>query len=196
MKTRLIPPGVGLVVVALGILFRAASSIAAEASEAGVPARPLTSEMRIGIFDSRAVAYARFWSEAHQRELRQRAAAAEAAKAASDEILFKKLSRELQEEQRTIHLQVFSTASVDDILATMADHVKNLQREIGFTRLVSKWDKEELARVGKVEQVDVTLMLVAYYSLPEKRARALTELLKHEPLSLPVARDLADRGQL
>src|ERR1044071_5349561 len=77
------------------------------------PATATTSGERIGIFDSRAVAYAHFWSEPFQRDLQQRVAAAKVAREKGDSKQLEALRHSLREEQRRLHLQVFSTAPID-----------------------------------------------------------------------------------
>jgi hypothetical protein len=191
MKARTVFLGVGTVAAALGWLIGLGSLAGAEArADRAMP--PANRGIRVGVFDSRAVAYAEFCSEAHLRELKQRVAEAKAAKAAGDEARWNQLSRELKERQLTAHLQVFSTAPVDEILAEIADRVSAVKRELGLSSLVSKWDAEGLARVADAEQVDVTMKLVAAFPLSEKQSRTLAELLKHEPLPLPLARLLAE----
>lgn len=195
MKTSRVFLGCGSLLAAFGWLACAGVGSGAEARVDRV--RPSAkSEHRVGVYDSRAVAYAHFCSEAHLRELTRRLAEAKAAQAAGDAARSKQLSAELRERQRVAHLQVFSTAPVDDILASMTDHLNALKRELGLTWFVSKWDAEGLARVADAEQIDVTAQLIAIFPLTEKQNRTLADLLKHEPLPLPVARSLVEHDRI
>jgi hypothetical protein len=80
-------------------------------------------EKRIGIYDSRIVGYAFFWSAQHQQQLAERVKAAKAAQAAGDTAQFSKLDRELAEDQKTLHSQVFSTAPIPQALDALKDRI-------------------------------------------------------------------------
>ena len=65
---------------------------------------------RIGVYDSRAVAYAWFWSAKHQTWLKQLMQTARAARAAGDTNRFQELDTMLVGHQAEMHREVFSTA--------------------------------------------------------------------------------------
>lgn len=168
----------------------------APAPRAADEARDPSGPARIGIYDSRAVAYAHFWDEGHQAALRARVDAARTAKEKGDTAEFQRLNRALQEERDRLHLQVFSTAPIDEVLASMAERVRAVEREAGVSRLVSRWDEEALRRLGAAEKVDVTAKLVAPFQLAERRRRVLNEIATRPPLPLARARELAKEGKL
>lgn len=138
---------------------------------------------RIGVYDSRAVAYAHFWTEAHQREINEKARAAKDAKAAGETARYEELSAALKKEQERIHVQVFSTAPVDDVLTTMKERLALIRKEARVSRFVSKWDKT-LKDHNRAEQVEVTDLMLREFKLNEKQTRVLEDIRKQQPLPL------------
>ncbi len=151
---------------------------------------------RIGIYDSRVVAFGSFWAEAHQRELSERMKAAKEAKAAGQTNRFAELKSALKAEQDKVHLQVFSTAPVDDVLASMKERVQAIQKEAGVSQLVSKWDEKTLAKHKGAEQVDVTDLFLREFKLNERQMKIVADMRKKPPLPLKEAEELARKGEL
>jgi hypothetical protein len=178
----------------LTVAWLGAASIAA-ASGAAAPAASAARE-RIGIYDSRAVAFAHFWSEGQQRQLQQRVLATKAAEASGDAGCAQAMRSALQADQDRLHLQVFSTEPIDNVFAAMPARVAAVQQSAGVSRLVSKWDAAALERLSGATFIDVTDSLVKDFALPEKQARILRDLAAHEPLPLARARELLRQGQL
>jgi hypothetical protein len=151
---------------------------------------------RIGVYDSRAIAYAHFSSDAHQRKLRDLVQDAKAARDAGDNIRAEKLSAELRREQEQIHLQGFSTAPVDGILAGMTNRIAEIRKETGVSALVSKWDEPALAKHKGAERVDVTERLLRDFTLDDKQRKTVEELMKKPPVPLDRAQELMRKGEL
>jgi hypothetical protein len=147
---------------------------------------------RIGIYDSRVVAYARFWTEAHQRELNEKAKASKDAKAAGQTVRYEELSAALKKEQERIHRQVFSTAPIDDVLAEIKDQLPEIQKEAGVSKLVSKWDEATLKQHRKAERVDVTDLLVREFRPGEKQLKVMADLKRKKPVPLDKIDKLED----
>jgi hypothetical protein len=72
---------------------------------------------RVGTYDSRLVAFAAFWDDAHQTRLQTRVREAREAKERGDSALHQSLAKELSALQHELHMQVFSTAPIDEVLA-------------------------------------------------------------------------------
>lgn len=155
-----------------------------------------TGDERIGIYDSRAIAYAEFWTEAHQRKISEMVKAAKAAKNAGETERLRKLETELKAEQERNHLQVFSTAPVEAIMAGMKDRVEAIQKEAGVSQLVSKWDDKTLKDHARAEQVDVTDLLLRGFTLNEKQQKVVADLRAKKPLALKEAEKLMREGKL
>ena len=156
-----------------------------------------TAPVRVGIYDSRAVAYAYFWSEASQKKRADLIAAAKAAKQSGDTNKFKAFDTSLSNEQAKVHRQVFSTAPVDDALATIKNEIAAIQKQAGVSVLVSKWDKAALKQYERAEKVDVTDKLVRSFISPtEKQLKNIEVLLKGEPMSLEKCNEMIRKGEL
>ncbi|MBI2516197.1 MAG: hypothetical protein HYV95_04715 [Opitutae bacterium] len=178
-------------VLLLFTMCRAAASVPA-ASDAPPPAATTP----VGVYDSRLVAYAHFWSEPSQQAQRERLAEAKTAQCKGDHARYRQLADTMKTEQTRLHLQVFSTAPIPEAMTALADSLPGLQRKAGVTRLVSKWDTAALRRVAPADRVDVTDLLVREFNLPEQRRNALAQMRAAKPLPLWVARTLNFFGRL
>lgn len=139
---------------------------------------------RIGVYDSRVVAYAHFCTAEHQQWLKEKINAAKAAKAVGDQAKFEKLSKEMADEQRRIHREGFSTAPADLAMATLKTRLPEIQRQASVSLVVSKWDKETLAVFKSAQQVDVTDLLVAEFKPDTKQLKTIEEIKKQKPVPL------------
>jgi hypothetical protein len=156
-----------------------------------------TSQARIGVYDSRAVAYAHFWSASYQTKLNHLMASAKAAKQSGDTNSFGAKSEALRSAQENSHRQVFSTAPVDDALAAIKDRIPEIKKQAGVSVLVSKWDEKALKENSKAEQVDVTDQLVREFIQPtEKQLKVIESLRKAEPLPLEKCDELIRDGKI
>jgi hypothetical protein len=168
--------GLGLLIVSLF----AHRTVSADESSS----RTHTNRKHIGIYDSRALAYAYFWSEPQQNKRNQQAATAKPAKAAGDTETFKKLSAALAEQQQKIHQQVFSIAPADEALSAISRRLPEIQTQVGVSALVSKWDKPALKAYQAAMQLDVTDTLVREFKLSEKHLKTIEEIKKAKPVPL------------
>lgn len=151
----------------------------------------------IGVYDSRAIAYAYFWSPAHQTNLQQRIAAAKAAQKAGDVTNYMESATALKAEQEQAHRQVFSTAPVDEAMAAIKERVPEIQKQAGVTILISKWDEPALAKYKNGTQVDVTDQLVHEFIQPnDKQLKTIQELEKSKPLPLDECDKLIKEGKI
>ena len=116
--------------------------------------------VRIGIYDSRAVAFAYFCSEPYQNNLKQQVAAARAAEQSGDTNKFAELKTALRDKQDEMHRQVFSTAAVNEALAAIKDRIPAIEKQAEISGLVSKWDDVALKKSNGADQLDVTDQLV------------------------------------
>lgn len=151
---------------------------------------------RIGVYDSRAVAYACFWSESYQVKLKEQMAAARAAKQAGDTARFKELGAILRQTQDQVHRQVFSTAPADDALAALEGQIPEIEKQAGVTVLISKWDEPALQQYPGAEKVDVTGPLVRAFKPGEKQLKVIADLQKKKPLPLDKCNELIRKGEI
>ena len=152
---------------------------------------------RVGVYDSRAVTFAYFWSESATQKRNALIAEGRAARAAHDAERFRILGRKLAAMERKNHLQVFSTEPADEAMAALADKLPALQRELDVTRFVSKWDEAALQNVPAEARVDVTDRFVHILFTPNERQQKTLEAMKTTPpIPIEEARKLADEGRM
>ena len=114
------------------------------AGESGRPHAKTTE--RIGVYDSRAIVVAFAGSTTFNKWLSGLKAEHEKAKAAGDQKRVAELEAEGKERQKLMHKQGFSTAPVDNILEHIKGRLPAIKEKAGVGVLVSKWDKDTLAK--------------------------------------------------
>lgn len=151
----------------------------------------------IGIYDSRAVAYAHFCREPCQKRLPEQVTAAKAAKQAGENAKYQNHAAALRAEQDQNHRQVFSTAPVDEAMAAIKDRIPEIQNQAGVSVLVSKWDETTLLKYEGVTRIDVTDKLVREFIQPtEKQQKTISGIEKSVPLSLEKCDELIRKGKI
>ena len=154
------------------------------------------SQNRVGVYDSRAVAYANFWSESSQKKMKELMTAAKAAKDSGDTAAYKAKEDAIRELQDKNHRQVFSTAPVEDALGAIKESLPEIKKEAKVDVLVSKWDADALKQYKNAELVDVTDQLIRKFITPnEKQAKTLEEIKKTKPVSPEKAEELIRKGK-
>lgn len=138
--------------------------------------------IRLGIYDSRAVAYVWFNSPAQQQALQTRIQQARAAQAAGNTNEFQQLQSQLQQLQAEMHREVFSTAPATGALATLKDRLPEIQKQAGVVAIISKWDDAARQRFPQAEPVDLTRELVQEFQPTEKQSKVVASLEKQKPL--------------
>jgi len=136
--------------------------------------------LRIGVFDSRAVALAYGNSDEFQRTVQGVRGDYNNAKAANNDARAKELANEGQWLQVRLHQQVFSTGPVAGILAKVADQLPAVAAQAGVALIVSKW--EVPFRGPGVELVDVTLPIVRLFSPSSKVMQWIEEMKTRDPV--------------
>lgn len=139
---------------------------------------------KVGVYDSRAVAYAHFWSAEATRDRNEAMAAAKAARAAGDTAGAEAKGRALAAYQERMHQQVFGSAPATEAMGALAARLPALQRELGLARLVSKWDLKALKDVPAAQRVEVTDRLVREFIVPtEKQQKVLDSMKTTKPVA-------------
>jgi hypothetical protein len=140
------------------------------------------SQVRIGVFDSRAVAVAYNRSEAFISWLTGIAAETEKAKAAGDENRIKELELEVQAHQELAHKQVFSTWPVNEILEQIAEKIPVIATQAGVDVIVSKW--QITYKNPGVEFVDVTDLMVEPFRPDDDARKVINDIQAMDPVPL------------
>jgi len=155
-----------------------------------------TSETLIGTYDSRAIAVAFIGSEVYKatagKKMADMMVEYNKAKAEGDKQRMEELEKWGKAQQATLHKQGFSTASVDDMLRHIKDQIPEIVKTTGVSHIVSKWDKETLAKYKSAELVDITMELVNVFHPTERQLKTCIEIQEHDPISLEKAGAIDD----
>ncbi len=182
---------IGPLVTALCLTLSMAWTVAGEPT-----AKQSPEKVRLGVYDSRAIAIAFVgsgaWKASTSKQLADRKAAYDKAKADGDQKRAAELEVCGKAEQVRLHKQGFSTAPVDDILKHIRDQIPAIIQAADVRHAVSKWDKDELAKYKSVELVDITMPLVKAFHPTERQRKAAIEIQKQTPISLQEAEKLDD----
>ena len=169
-----------------GVVFVVSLALAAPAAQVATGASQRPQEevitMRVGVFDSRAVAVAYARSDVFRRGLNAMKAEHEEAKETGDTARVAELEAKGQAMQDLLHRQGFSTWPVDDILEQVEGRIPAIAERAGVDVIVSKWTIV-YERPG-VEFVDVTDLMVEPFEPDEETLKIIEELKKQAPVSL------------
>lgn len=140
------------------------------------------SPMRVGTFDSRAVALAYYRSKPFGRVMKKLKDDFEQAKAAGDEKRAAELEVQGPAQQALMRRQGFGTASVADILKKIEKKIPKIAKQANVAVIVSKWDITY--QRSAADFVDVTELLVQPFDPDEKTQKIIKEIQKQEPVPL------------
>jgi len=143
---------------------------------------PAETNLRVGTFDSRAIAIAYANSEMGGQYLRSIREKYNKAKEEGDEELTKELGAWGPAYQQVLHQQGFSIACVKEYLEKVEDDLSKVAQEAGVDIIVSKW--EVMYKNPPIEIVDVTSHLVKLFNPNERGLKSIEGLLKQEPVPL------------
>lgn len=138
--------------------------------------------VRIGTYDSRAIAVAYVRTDMHRKAMAEAIAERDNAKAAGDEKRVRELEAWGKAHQTRLHEQGFSTGSVTDMMEKIKAEIPAVAKDAGVLLVVSKW--EVMYKDPAVEYVDVTLPLVRQFSSDPQVLRMVEELMTHDPILL------------
>jgi len=150
-------------------------------AQTGAEATAAAATEKIGVYDSRAIAvayggsrYQRTRMLAIKEQMRQARAAGNRPEAA-------RIEADAAAWQATLHRQAFEAAPVGDILGNIAAEQEKTRQSAGVSVLVSKWNREELARHPQAERVDVTMALVDAFHPNPRQLRHAVEIQAKDP---------------
>jgi len=153
-------------------------------------------KLRVGVYDSRAIAVAFVNSAAYKasdgKKLAEMNAEHDKAKAEGNQKRVAELEAWGKAQQALLHKQGFSTAPVDDILKHIKDQMPEIAKAAVVGPIVSKWDKQALAKYKSAELVDVTMALVNAFHPTEKQKQWAIEIQKQDPIPLEQAEKIGD----
>lgn len=138
--------------------------------------------VRVGIFDSRAIALAHYRSPAFKSRIAALHAELEKAKKAGDTKKIAELEKKGPELQALVHRQGFGTWPVDDILKKIDEQIPDIAEAAKVDLIVSRWDLV-FERPG-VELVDVTEALVRPFEPDAETLKIIRDIRKKDPVPL------------
>ncbi len=141
-------------------------------------------KVRLGIYDSRAVAIAYAHSDWNDKRLEPKMAEMKKAKAEGDTKKIAELDKWGKAQQAKLHRQGFGAAPVDDILEHIKDNLPQIAKDANVIALVSKWDKKTLKRYKSAELIDVTDLMAAQFNPNENVLRTIEQIKKKKPVPL------------
>ena len=140
------------------------------------------SEVRVGIFDSRALAMAYYRSDAFKDHMKEMRARHEKAKTEGDEQLAKELAAEGPILQELIHKQGFGTWPVDNLLDKIKGKIPEIAAQADVDVIVSKWDI--VYGQQTVKFIDVTDLMVKPFDPDQATLTIIKEIQKQDPVPL------------
>ena len=144
--------------------------------------QPPAPALRIGTYDSRAIAIAFAHSDLLREQQRGLMAELEQARTANDGKRVAELQSRGRSLQHLLHQQGFSTGSVVNIMDRIKDAIPAVAKDAGVLIIVSKW--EVLYRHPSIEYVDVTMPLAMKFNPSQRGLKIIEELPKREPVPL------------
>lgn len=139
--------------------------------------------LKIGTFDSRAVALAYYRSPGVLDEMvGEMREAREDALAAGDTARAEELELKGASLQHLMHQQVFSTGSICNLLPEFEGKLEHVAAETGVFAIVSKWELPY--STPDIEIVDVTDEVVALFEVDEQVAAMLVQMREQDPVPL------------
>lgn len=147
-------------------------------------------KIRVGTFDSRAIAIAYASSEEFNQSIKKLMEEHKKARAEGNEEKVKELESKGKAGQQKLHMQGFSTASVSDILEHIKDRIPDIAKQAGVDVIVSKWDM--VYQAPNAEFVDVTDLMIKPFHPSEKALKWVEDIKKQPPISLEEAKNIQD----
>jgi hypothetical protein len=138
-----------------------------------------TAGVRVGVYDSRALAVAWVHSDLHEQELRALHEEHAQAKASGDRERVQDLEARGQAMQEAAHRQVFGNAPVEDVLEIMKDALPGIARDAGVDVIVRTWDVTWQDPAAQV--VDITDRMVDWFH-PDAKALKIISQIRTAPV--------------
>ena len=138
--------------------------------------------LRIGVYDSRAVAVAYANSKEFQFAMKPAQDDFLKAKLAHNVDRMKELQDKMRLAQRRLDEEAFSTGSVNSIMATLKNSLPSVAKEANVDIIVSKWELNFRPANSEIE--DVTDKLVALFHTSEQGWKWAKEIQQRPPVPI------------
>lgn len=154
------------------------AGIAVTASRVVDPSTSRQGDVKIGTYDSRAIAIA--WAASSHNPVAEKMKEYEAAKKANDKAKVVELEAWGPAHQRLLHFQGFGDVPVGELLVPVEKEIEKLLRDKGLAAMTRHCD----AVGDKVEIVDVTDDLVQLFKPSGRTLEMVSQIRDSQPLSL------------
>jgi len=169
---------VWIAVLAVGVVLAMVVAHRQDVLAAAPKAASSTGKVRIGVYDSRAIAVA--WVGSEFNPTRQKLAEHADAKKKGDEKKAAELEAWGTAKQRLLHFQGFGRVPVDDLLTPVKKGVATVAKEKKLAAIVMQCDYT----APNVEVVDVTNALVELYRPNERTRETVRQMRNVKPIGL------------
>ena len=139
-------------------------------------------KVKIGVYDSRALAIAYANSEIFKAELVKKTAEYKKANEENKTEYAKELDAEGKVQQQLLHEQTFSNGSVSNIIEIIKDKVQKVAQDAGVSIIISKW--EIVYQDKSLDYKDVTDKLVKIFNPTEQALKWIEEIKKQNPMPI------------
>jgi hypothetical protein len=164
--------------VVLSLLVGSAAVLAQPDAGAKASASQERVKVRIGVYDSRAIAVA--YAPSRFNPVREKMAEHQAAKTAGDQQKVKELEAWGEEHQQMLHFQGFCRVPVSDLLQPVKARLDQIAADEHLAAIVMSFDVTSV----DVEIVDVTDRIVELYEPNERTREMILKVRKSEPIPL------------
>ena len=149
---------------------------------AGVSCIGCGPDIRVGTYDSRAVACAFYRSGVNNQRLEDLKARLEEAQSAGNAEEAQRLKALPGQWQDLAHKQVFSDAPIPGIIERIADKLPEIQEKSGVDKIVDKRRNWNLL----APRIDVTDAMVDLFNPTDDTRKVISGLVKHPPVWGPI----------
>jgi hypothetical protein len=140
--------------------------------------RELKDTLKVGVYDTRAIAIVYARSEFHSNWISELKARHEKAKAAGNEEDIAAIEKEAEDRQHLFHLMGFGTYPVEELLDPVRDKLGGVAEQAGVDVIVSKW--AFTWHRGDAGFTDVTPAMMQLFN-PSEKALELYGQIKDKP---------------
>ena len=165
-----------IVILGIVLLVGLSGSLIAVSSKSSIN----NEKIRIGTFDSRAVAIANFGKVIADGKIEKLYSDAEKAKKAGDTELYEQLSEKGQNLQKQYHFQAFGTADVDEIVEDIESDIKKIAKDSNLDIVVSKFDI--VYKKSSIKTVDITMQIVDLFDPDERTMEYVKSIMDKKPV--------------
>ena len=143
--------------------------------------------LKVGIYDSRAVAMAYFRSEEFSSVMKGLHTELKEAKEQGNESKVSELNAKGPALQAKAHQQGFGNAPIDDIIERIEKELRQIAKQAGVDLILSKWNLD--FQVPGAKCIDVTDLMVKPFSPTKETLKVIKDVQKQDPVPLEVLKE-------